>query len=230
MATMNNNKTCAQIVYFDSEGRQNLEEVLRVVKKALKKREELRTLKIVIFTAEGQGPAMAYNMLREFRPKIIAVTFPVHFSVKRSDGEGRLFPRIREDIRDFFNGVKIEVVVPPSLPFDEIGGLDGHNQQVKLIRQTIAMFGSGFGLCIQAVLRACDVGLLDEGELVIAMSGDTAGLFVASSTQHFLNAQNGLQVQEIFCKARNLTISRPRPIALAEPQQQKALEGEVPKS
>ena len=229
MATMNNNKTCAQIVYFDSEGRQNLEEVLRVVKKALKKREELRSLKIVIFTAEGQGPAMAYNMLREFRPKIIAVTFPVHYSVKLAGSEEPFFPKIREEIRDFFNGVKIEVVVPPSLPFDEISGMDGHNQQVKLIRQTIAMFGYGFGLCIQAILRACDVGLIEEGDLVIAMSGDTAGLFIASNTEHFLNRQNGLQVQEIFCKARNLTISHARPKSIMAQQLQKTLEGEVPK-
>jgi hypothetical protein len=72
--------------------------------------------------------------------------------------------------------------------------------------------------------------MLNEGDLVIAMSGDTAGLFVASNTQHFLNAQNGLQVQEIFCKARNLTISRPRPKSIAAPQQQKILEGEISKT
>jgi hypothetical protein len=227
MGTINVQKFAAPIIYFDSEGRQNLDEVLRVVKKTLKKREDLQSLKIVIFTAEGQGPAMAYSKLREYRPKIIAVTFPVHFSVKkRPDSEERYYPRISEDIRGFFSGVKIEVVVPPSLPFDSIDGLDGHNQQVKLIRQTIAMFGSGFSLCIQAVLRACDAGMLEEGELVIAMSGDTAGLFVASTTEHFLNAQNGLEIKEILCKARNLTISRRRPKFLADPQQQKTIEGD----
>jgi hypothetical protein len=230
MPALNVNKTCAQIVYFDSEGRQNLDEVLRVIKKALKNREELRSLKLVIFTAEGQGPAIAYNKLGEFRPKIIAVTFPGHFSVKRPDSDERYFPRISDDIRGFFNGVKIDVVVPPSLPFDTIDGLDAHNQQVGVIQKTIAMFGAGFGLCIQAVLRACDVGLVGEGERVIAMSGDTAGLFIASTTQHFLNKGNGLQIQEILCKPRNLTISRPAPRILAEPQGQKVLEGEIKSS
>jgi hypothetical protein len=151
----------------------------------------------------------------------------VHFSVKEANGEGRYYPKISQDILHFFNGVKIDVVVPPSLPFDLIDGMDAHNQQVKLISQTISMFGSGFELCVQAVLRTCDVGLLDEGELVIAMSGDTAGLFVASTTSHFLNKANGLQVQEIFCKPRNLTISRPAPKALAGPQDKKTLEGEI---
>jgi hypothetical protein len=227
MPEISNKGTGAQIVYFDIEGRQNLEQVLRVVKKALYKREELRSLKIVFFTSEGQGPALAYSKLREYKPKMIAVTFPLHFSVKRAESGERYFPRIAEDIRCFFNGVKIDVVVPPSLPFDSIDGLDGHNQQVKVILQTIAIFGSGFGLCVQAVLRACDVGLLNEGEPVIAISGDTAGLFVASTTGHFLNKNGGLQVQEIFCKARNLTISRPTINQLEKPQEKRLLEGEV---
>jgi hypothetical protein len=227
MPEISNKGTGAQIVYFDSEGRQNLEQVLRVVKKALNKREELRSLKIVFLTAEGQGPALAYSKLREYKPKMIAVTFPLNFSVKRPDNGEIYFPRIADDIRCFFNGAKIDVVVPPSLPFDSIDGLDGHNQQVKVIRQTIAIFGAGFGLCVQAVLRACDVGLLNEGDLVIAISGDTAGLFVASTTSHFLNQKGGLQVQEIFCKARNLTISRPTIKQLEEPQEKKILEGEV---
>jgi hypothetical protein len=227
MANVNSKNYAAQIVYFNSEGRQNLAEVLRIIKRVLKKREELRSLKIVIFTAEGQGPAMAYNKLAEFMPKMIAVTFPVHFSVKLKDTEERYFPRIPDNIQQLFYGMQIDVVVPPSLPFDLIEGMDGHNQQVKVINQTIAMFGSGFGLCIQAVLRACDVGLLEEGEQVIAMSGDTAGLFVASTTSHFLNKANGLQVQEIFCKPRNLSISRPALKRLAEPQEKKILEGEV---
>ena len=227
MARISNKGTGAQIVYFDSEGRQNLEEVLRVIKKALSKREELRSLKIVFFTAEGQGPALAYSKLREYKPKMIAVTFPLHYSVKLDESEERYFPRIADDIRCFFDGVKIDVVVPPSLPLDSIDDLDGHNQQVKVIHQTIAMFGSGFGLCIQAVLRACDVGLLAEGELVIAISGDTAGLFSASTTSHFLKRFGGLRVQEIFCKASNLTLSRPVVKRFAEPQEKKVLEGKV---
>ena len=94
MGAMTNKKIGAQIVYFESEGRQNLDEVLRIIKKTLNKRQELRSRKLVIFTAEGQGPAMAYNKLREFKPRMIAVTFPVHFSVKMPDSDVRFFPRI----------------------------------------------------------------------------------------------------------------------------------------
>jgi hypothetical protein len=216
----------ASIVYFGNEGRHNLEQVIRVIKRQLNKREELRSLKLVIFTAEGQGPAVAYNRLREFKTKMIAVTFPVHFSVQAPDGNGRYFPRIDDDIRHFFDGVRIDVLVPPRLPFDLIDGMEAHNQQVGLVSKTIAIFGSGFGLCVQAVLHACDMGALREGETVIAMSGDTAALLVASSSSHFLNKVNGLQIQEIFCKPRTLTISR-RALQPAIGAENKVLEGEI---
>lgn len=230
VAELNNNKVGAQIVYFDKEGRDNLEQVLRVIKNILKKRTELRSHKVVVFTAEGQGAALAYNKLMvEFGSKIIAVTFPVTFSVKASDDQ-RFYPKISDSLQRFFSGVGIDVVVPPTLPFDLIEGMDGHNQQMKLVNQTIAIFGGGFGLCIQAVLRACDVGLVKEGEPVIAMSGDTAGLFIASTTGHFLNGGNGMAIQEIFCKPRNLTVSRPNSNRMSAPSDAKLIEGEVQKS
>jgi hypothetical protein len=211
MAVMNNS-TKAPISYFESEGRDNLEEVLKVVKRVLKTREDLRHLKIVIFTSQGRGPALAYNQLGEYSPKIVAVTFPLGFSVK--DANGDLYcPRISDPINKFFKGVEIDVVVPPRLPFDLIDGLDGHNQQMNLIRKTIAMFGLGFELCVQAVMCACDAGYVELGEPVIVFSGDTAGLFIASSTAHFLNPQRGVSIQEIFCKPRRFTISRPKPKA-----------------
>ena len=210
MATVNHSKLATQIVYFDVEGRENLEEVLRVLQRVLKKREELRPLKIVILTAHGEGPVIAYNELRKYEPKIIAVTFPPSFSVKRVNGD-RYFPKISENILKFFKGIEIDVVVPPTLPFDFIDGMEAHNQQVKLVRDTISIFGAGFALCIQAVLRACDMGRIESGERVIAVSGDTAGLFIASTTGKFLNGKGGIAIQEIFCKPRGLNISRPTP-------------------
>lgn len=222
MATVNTNKSCAQIVYFASEGRHNLIEVVRILKRILKRREELRSHKIVIFTAYGEGPSLVFNKLGDYSPKIIAVTFPRTFSVARQDGE-RLYPKISDSVLKFFSGVGIDVIVPPTLPFDVIDGMDGHNQQVKLIRRTIAIFGGGFELCLQAILRACDAGFIEEGESVIGMSGDVAGLFIASTTAHFLNAENGASIQEIFCKPKRLTVSRPQPVA------KKMIEGEVKK-
>jgi hypothetical protein len=208
---MNTINGAQQIVYFDEEGRQNLPIVIRVLKRKLKSREDLRNLKLIIFTASGEGPLMAYRNLESFEVKIIAVTFPLSFSVKHKDGTP-FHPHLPEKLRRFFDGVQIPVITPATLPFDGIEGMESHCQQMKLIRDVIAMFAGGFGLCIQAVLVACDLGLVKPGERVIVMSGDSAGLITASTTSKFLTKQ-GISVNEIFCKPRNLTISRPKPKA-----------------
>lgn len=207
MAQIDTGKFNAQIVYFSEEGRQNLDEVLKIVKKQLNKREDLRKCKIVIFTAQGEGPYKAYNKLSEFSAKIIAVTFPHSFVLKRNDQF--MHPQIPPKMRQFFVGVGIDVVVPPYLPFDMIEGMEGHNQQVKLVRDVLSIFGGGFSLCVQAVLCACDAGNVEMGEPVIAISGDVAALVTASTTKRYLNERVGVAVQEIFCKPRELTIVRP---------------------
>jgi hypothetical protein len=202
-----------QIVYFDGEGRGNLPEVIRVVKQKLKSREELRSAKIVVFTSEGEGPLMAYSNLIEYEMKIIAVTFPLSFCVKHKDGT-EVHPTIPAKLKKFFDGVGIPVIVPPCLPFDGIGGMDGHNREMKLVKDAIALFGGGFNLCIQAVLCACDAGVVEAGEQVIGFSGDCAAVLTASTTAKFLTKE-GVSINEILCKPRTLTIARP--VAAPEP-------------
>ncbi len=104
------NRKAHQIVYFDTEGRTNLPEVIRVVKQKLKSREELRALKIVVLTAEGEGPLLAYNNLGMYDPKIVIVTFPLSFSVKGKD-DTRHYPKISERLKKFFVGLEFPIVV-----------------------------------------------------------------------------------------------------------------------
>jgi hypothetical protein len=201
------------IVYFESEGNQNLPRVLEVVRRTLKKREELRSKKLVFFTAEGQGPALAYNRFREFRPTIIAVTFPPGFMLKIKNEDGTSLEKhvsISDDLRDFFNGVGIRVLTG-RLPFDGISSAGAINGEMKLMRDVLSLFGGGFSLCVQAVLQSCDMGLVEIGEQVIAISGDCAVLITASTTTKFLSADSGLSINEIICKAKNLTLTRKAP-------------------
>lgn len=196
------------IVYFEREGRANLGRVLRVIKRTLRRRPELRAAKLVIFTAVGEGPALAYSLLGEYEPSIVAVTFPPNFSVKRGDGVFQ--PRIAPKIQKFFAGVNIRVITG-RLPFDEFEGMPAHNEQVRLIREVLTLWGGSFPLIVQAVLQACDWGEVTQGETVIGMAGDSAAIVTASTTDRFLSKQGGLVVNEILCKPRRLTISRSLP-------------------
>jgi hypothetical protein len=200
-------KRPTSIVYFDSEGRQNLPQVLRIVRRAVNKRPDLASLKIVVFTALGEGPVLAYNLLQEFHPKIIAVTFPPEFSVKQKGTDEMYYPRIPPKLQAFFDGVRIKVITG-RLPFDSIEGVEGHNDRMKLIKSVLDIFGGGFSLSVQAVLSACDSGELCPGEQVISITGDSAAIVTAATTTQFLAKVGGLAINEILCKPRNLTLAR----------------------
>jgi hypothetical protein len=58
---------------------------------------------------------------------------------------------------------------------------------------------------------ACDLGEVELGERVIAISGDCAAILTASTTSKFLT-KDGISINEIFCKPRTLTIARPVPV------------------
>jgi len=200
------------ISYFEQEGRHNLPEVLNRVKSAFAKREDIRTCKIIIFTALGEGPALAYNKLKEYDPKIIAVTFPPDYSVKKKSDEGQEIETpifISERLRKFFDGVGVKVL-SDRLPFEGFDGVDSVKQQMKLIKDVLSLFAGGFSLCVQAVLQACDMGAVTLGEKVVVITGDCAALVTASSTTKFLTYDEGLSINEILCKPRNLSITRKR--------------------
>jgi hypothetical protein len=216
-------KSVSAVVYFEQEGRQNLSEVLNTLKRTFRKREDIRACKIVIFTAAGEGPALAYNKLKEYSPKIIAVTFAPGFSVKKKDNEGKEIETsvcLSDQLKKFFAGVDI-IVLSSKLPFEGFDGVDSIKQQTKLIKDVLSLFGGGFSLCIQAVLQACDMGAINIGEKVVVISGDCAALVTASTTARFLSTDNGLSINEILCKPRNLSLTR-RPA-----KQPKQLSGEL---
>ena len=210
----------SSIVYFDREGNEALGDVLKILKRTFRKREDLRSHKIVFFTAVGRGPAIAYSQLEEYDPKIIAVTFPPTFTVRH--GDEQVCPQIPEKIARYFRGVGIRVITG-RLPFDEIEGATTHNQEMTLITNVLSLFGGSFRHCVQAVLQACDAGAVEPGEDVISVTGDCAAVVTAAYTKNFLAKDGGLVIREILCKPRTLNLARVRSALAAKPEQKELL-------
>jgi hypothetical protein len=103
-------------------------------------------------------------------------------------------------------------IVRAHLPFDPIPANHRNHsilgQDITLIGNALGVFGGGMSLCVQAILMACDAGVVDEGEHVIALSADTSILARSAPTTRFLT---DFIVREIICKPLLLTISRKEP-------------------
>src|SRR5579875_1885411 len=101
--------------HFPTEGRENLKQVLSDVKRAMSRREELRGLKLVIFTGVGEGPVLATNLLREFEPQIIAVTFPPTFEIKLKSGD-KYNPHFGKEVEAYLQAMGVKMI-RARLPF-----------------------------------------------------------------------------------------------------------------
>lgn len=184
--------------YFWQEGKANLRDCLRIAFNAANEH-DVRT--IVIFTGAGEGVRVAHESFLsqpEFAHiKLVAVAFPHGHPHELGNAD-----------RDWMTARNIPVI-QAHLPFDTIKsqyqsyGILG--QDFSLLGNALNIFGGSISLCVQAVLMACDAGLVRKGEHVIALTSDTSILVRSAPTSHLLT---DFIVREIFCKAVVMDISK----------------------
>jgi len=197
----------APTTYFLEEGRENLPECLKIAFHAAKQQ---NITKILIFTARGEGVRMALDNFCT-QPgfehiKLVAVTFP---EGKDFTDDGKpIIVEIPVEQRLFFESKGVPIVKAHS-PFDPITspgrqrGVLG--QDLSLVGDALDVLCGSMSLCVQAILLACDSGVVSIREHVIALTSDTAVLAQASNTSRMLS---DLVIREILCKPAVLTISR----------------------
>lgn len=141
---------------------------------------------------------------------IHAATFPYKqvFNIKDSDGNristlaGTSMPEIREELR------KKEInLIQGVMPLQEIIIPNTKDVKTQTISYALGLLGGGLKLCVQAVLMATDGGHIEPGEMVIAMSADTAIVARSSLSTWLFHPEHGFEISEIICKPSRFTIS-----------------------
>jgi hypothetical protein len=197
----------APTTYFLEEGRENLPECLKIAFHAAKQQ---NITKMLIFTARGEGVRLALDNFCS-QPafehiKLVAVTFPEgkHFT----EAGKAIIVEIPAEVRALFESRGVSIV-KAHLPFDPVispGRQPGVlGQDLSLVGDALDVLCGSMSLCVQAILLACDSGVVSMREHVIALTSDTAVLAQASSTARMLS---DLVIREILCKPAVLTISR----------------------
>ncbi len=173
--------------------------------------------RIVIFTANGEGPLHA---VRRFLPRpayrnfsLVAVTLPTGkaYPIDPSHPErGLTTPGIAAPIRNFLVESGVPVITPERLPFstDKTEG-PAPPENVTFTRAFGAL-GGGVSFGIQAVLVACDNGAVKVGDRIAVMTSDTSFIAFASDSEHFLSPENGFLIQHIICRPAVYDLSKPK--------------------
>jgi len=202
------NSISATIDYFFHEGKENLDDCLRLSFEAAARRE---VRKIVIFTGVGLGPRIAIEKFCSqpcfSQIRVIAVTFP--YGQQFTDPEKRpIALDISAENRELFAANRVPIV-KAHLPFDPISAHHkGHGilgQDLTLIGNALSIFCGSMSLCVQTALMACDAGEVELGEHVIAITSDTSILVRSAPTARLLT---DFIVREIICKPMSLTIGK----------------------
>jgi hypothetical protein len=203
-----NNSFAAPTTYFLQEGRENLEDCLKLSFQAALQQGIDR---VIIFTAYGDGVKIAVEQFCS-KPeydhiKLVAVTFPAGKEFTNTRNEPVLVS-IADDVAAMMSAHGIPLV-KAHLPFDSIEPGAALRTTVgrgfNLLSEALNMFCGSMSLCVQSVALACDAGYIEPGEHVIALTSDTAILATAAVTRKMLSQ---LVVREIICKPAILTIGR----------------------
>jgi hypothetical protein len=204
----------APTTYFLQEGRENLEDCLKVAFQGAVQH-DVKT--IIVFTAYGEGVKMALDQFRNRKEyehiRLVAVTFPAGKTFTNQKKEP-FEVKIPEDLVELFAANRVPLV-RAHLPFDAVDPSAAWGTVVgrgfNLLGETLNMFCGSMSLCVQAIALACDAGYVEQGEHVISITSDTAILAMAAVTRKMLSE---LVIREILCKPAILTIGRKEKSAL----------------
>ena len=183
-----------EIVYFDSPGPQNTEEVLKL---ALERAKELGIKDIIVASTTGETGAKASEVFKGYN--VIVVT---HHAGFKSPWETEVREEYRRKIIE--NGGKVLTCTHALSGVERsIKNKFGLLGPVELIANTLRMMGQGIKVAVEISVMAADAGLI-KGDEVICITGtgkgaDTAVVIKPAHSNNFFD----LEIREIICKPRS---------------------------
>ncbi len=190
-----------KIVYFETSGKENTPDVLRLVKE----RAQARGIsKIVLASTRGETARAAVDAFDGSGLRLVVIPHQFGF------GERQRFPReLVAELEKKGHRVHFSTML---FHTDGLYEVTAPHLMATLLRT----FCQGIKVCVEITLMACNGGLVEKGEKVIAVAGtgagaDTAVVAIAATS----NKLNELHITEIICKPLE-TRSQPagtRPIA-----------------
>jgi len=182
------------IVYFDSPGPQNTEEVLRLAKE---RAEELNIKDIVVASTRGETGVRASEVFKGFNVVVVS-----HYTGFEELGVQQMSDENRRKIEK--NGGKICTCMHAFAGVDRaIRYKFGTYCIAEIMAETLKIFSEGTKVSVEITMMAADGGLIPVDKDVIAIAGTSRGadtalvIRPANSTRIF-----DLIVKEIIAKPR----------------------------
>lgn len=187
-----------KIVYFETAGKQNTAETLRLAKE----RAAARGInKIILASTRGDTAREAAAFFAGSDIRLIVVPHQFSFTSRTAVTEGQPPPGTQRFPRELVADLEAKGhrVHFGTMLFhtNEFYG----NSTPRLMANLLRIFCQGIKVVVEMIYMVCDAGLVEPGEKVIAVAGRAAGAdtaVVASAGP--TTRPNELHIQEIICK------------------------------
>ncbi len=175
-----------KVVYFETAGKENTHEVLRLVKERAKAR---GITKIVLASTRGDTARTAADAFDGSALRLVVIPHQFGF------GERQRFPQeLVSELEKNGHRVHFGTML---FHTDDLYGVKAPRLMATLLR----VFCQGIKVCVEIILMACDGGLIEQGEKVIAVAGTGAGADTAVvATAAPSTKLPDLHIHEIICK------------------------------
>lgn len=175
-----------KVVYFETSGKENTHEVLRLVKERAGAR---GITKIVLASTRGDTARMAAEAFDGSALRLVIIPHQFGF-LERQRFSGELASELEKKGHRVHFGTML-------FHTEDLYGVRAPRTMATLLR----IFCQGIKVCVEIVLMACDCGLIEQGEKVIAVAGTAAGADTAVvATAAPSTKLPDLHIHEIICK------------------------------
>jgi len=186
--------TYSPIVYFDTPGPSNTDDVIEIVRERLRKG-DIRT--VLVASTSGKTARKLKNALVKEKVKMVCVTEHAGFK----SGDENLFD---EGVRTELNAVGIPVVQASHVLSGvgrSISQKFGGTTPVEVIAHTLRLLGQGIKVAVEISIMAADAGVIATTDDVIAVAGTGSGSDSAIVIRPcHMNTFFNLAIREILAK------------------------------
>jgi hypothetical protein len=175
-----------KIVYFETVGKENTPEVLRLVRE---RAQERGITKVVLASTRGDTARVAADAFAGSDIRLVVIPHQFGF------GERQRFPQeLVSELEQKGHRVHFGTML---FHTEDLYGVRAPRLMATLLRT----FCQGIKVCVEIILMACDGGLIEHNEKVIAVAGTGAGADTAVvATSAPSNRLPDLHIHEIICK------------------------------
>lgn len=156
---------------------------------------------IVLFAKSTENVLNLSKLLKKTDISLYVTTFPANepiFIRNEDDEVEEIYPEILKEENKLLLEENNITLVSSTMPLDPIVIPGTNNNPYEVITQTLNLFGSGVGLCVQSAMMLTDTGYLEPNQRVLSVNSKLAIDLTTCNSRYLFHPEFGLEIYQLI--------------------------------